>query len=97
MGFGSFFEPMTGRAPPGSPVSPAERVRRHYWRDKGKKRSLRVDLTKEYLDQLVSDGRIKAEDLDNPAILGAEIEEDYYCQKHGTFRPGPLVTGTATS
>ncbi len=84
--------------PTGSPKSAAERVRRHYWRDKAKKRSLRVDLTKEYLDQIVRDGRIKAEDLDNPEILGAEIEEDYYCQKRGTFRPGAIcATGTATS
>ena len=79
------------------PKSAAERMRDRYWRRKEQKRSLRVNLTKEYLDQIVRDGRIKAEDLDNPEILGAEIEEDYYCQKRGTFRPGPIVvTGTRT-
>ena len=80
------------------PTTSTVRVRRHRARDKAKKRSLRVVFTKRYLDQLVSDGRIKAEELDDPEEFGAVIEEDYYCQKHGTFRPGPIVvTGTSTS
>ena len=84
--------------PTETPKSAAERMRKRYWRGKAKKQSLRINLTKEYLDQIVRDGRIKAEDLDNPEILGAEIEEDYYCQKRGTFRPGAIcTTGTATS
>ena len=75
----------------------AERQRRHYWRGKKRKRSMRGDFTVEYLDQLVSDGRIRAEELGDPEKLAECIEEDYYCQKHGTFRPGALVaTGTTT-
>ena len=54
----------------------AERQRRFYWRDKGKKQSVRVDLSKEYLDQLV-DGRIRVEERDNPDILGTLIESIY--------------------
>ena len=78
-------------------MSAAERQRRYYHRKKAKKLSKRLNFTKEYLDQLVRDGRIRAEELGDPEKLAECIEEDYYCQKHGTFRPGALVaTGTTT-
>ena len=86
--------------PTKAPKSAAERARDLYWRRKKKKQSLRVVFTKRYLDDLVSDGagRITAEDLKDPEKLGAEIEEDYFCQKYGVFRPGPIVvTGTSTN
>lgn len=96
--------PPPDHAGPGGPTkppkSPAERQRRSRARKKKGVKMLRAVFTKRYLDDLVSDGdgRIALEDLDNPDILGGEIEEDYYCQKHGTFQPGPIVvTGTSTS
>ncbi len=83
--------------PAKSPKSAAERMRDLYWRDKEKKQSKRTNYTTEYLNKLVSDGRIRAEELDDPDILGSVIEDIYDCRKRGTFRPGPIVTGTATS
>ena len=79
------------------PVSDAERQRHQYWRTKEKKQSKRTNYTTEYLKKLVSDGRIRAEELDDPDILGAVIEDIYDCRTRGNFRPGPLiVTGTRT-
>ncbi len=58
------------------------------------KRSLRVDLSETYLDNLVSDGWITAEELDDPGILGAAMEDRDDCQKRGTFQPGPIAAET---
>ncbi len=76
-----------------------DRKRRERARKKSGLVIKRVAVTQRYLDDLVSDGggRIRAEDLNDPEKLGAEIEEDYDCKKRGTFRSGPIVTGTATS
>ena len=85
--------------PTKGPMSAAERQRRCRARKKEGVKMLYTVYTKRYLDDLVSDGdgRIAAKELGNPRKLGECIEEDYYCQKHGTFRPGAIVTGTATS
>ena len=77
-----------------SPASPVERAPRQCRREKTQKRNLRVDLSKGYLDGLVGDGWIRAEELEDPDILGAAIEDRDDCQKRGTFRPGPISTGT---
>ncbi len=74
-----------------SPTSPVER---HYRREKTQKRSLRVDLSESYLDDLVNDGWITAEELDDPDVLGAALEDRDDCQKRGTFRPGPIAAAT---
>ncbi len=82
----------------GKPMSPAERMRRHYRRAREKKQSLRVDLTKEYLDQIVRDGWIAAEQVTDPEILGSVIEDRDDSRKLGNFEAGPIcTTGTATS
>ena len=80
-----------------SAKSAADRVRAHYHRKKAKKRSLRGNYTEEYLDQLVGDGWIGAEQLTDPDILASVIEDRDERQKAGHFRPGPIVTGTSTS
>ncbi len=82
--------------PTKGPASDAERARRHYWRGKAKKRSLRIDLTKEYLDQIVRDGWIAAEQVTDPDILGSVVEDRDDSRKLGNFEAGPIVTGTRT-
>ncbi len=86
----------TPGGPAKSPMSAAERVRRHYRREKAKKRSLRVDLTKEYLDQIVRDGWIAAEQVTDPEILGSVIEDRDDSRKLGNFEAGPICSGTRT-
>ena len=82
----------------GSPTPPAKWMRDWRRRQREKKRSLRTNYTDEFLDQLVSDGRIRAEELDDPDILGAVIEDIYDCQRRGTFRAGAIcATGRTTS
>ncbi len=92
--------PPPDRGAPGGPTKPpmsaAERVRRYYWRSKTKKRSLRVDLTKEYLDEIVRDGWIAAQQVTDPEILGSVIEDRDDSRKLGNFEAGPIVTGTRT-
>ena len=85
--------------PTKGPMSAAERKRRERDQKKNGEKMLRVIFTNKYLDDIVSDGagRIMAKDLNDPKKLGAEIEEDYFCQKYGEFRSGPITTGTATS
>ena len=72
-------------------------MRARYWRDKEQKRSLRVNLTKEYLDQIVRDGWIAAEQVTDPEILGSVIEDRDDSRKLGNFEAGPIcATGTRT-
>ena len=80
-------------------MSAAERQRRCRARKKEGLKMWSVVFTKKYTDDLVSDGdgRIAAKDLNDPKKLGAEIEEDYFCQKYGEFQSGPIATGTSTS
>ncbi len=75
----------------------AEAMRRWRRRKQGKRRSLRVDLSEEYLDQLASDGWIATEQVTNPEILGSVIEDICDTKRRGVFRSGPILTGTATS
>ena len=77
-------------------MSSAERTRGWRRRKDAEKRSKRVVFTKKYLDQIVRDGRITAEGVEDPEELGEMIEEDHYCQEHGTFRRGSIVTSTVT-
>ena len=84
--------------PTKSPKSAAKRMRDRYWRCKTQKQSLRTDYTKEYLAELVNDGWITADDLNDPGKLGAAIEDRDDTQKRGTFQAGPIVvTGTSTN
>ena len=80
-----------------SPKSAAKWMRDWRRRKREKKRSVRANYTDEFLNQLVSDGRIRAKELDDPDILAAVIEDIYDCKKRGTFRPGSIcATGTRT-
>ena len=83
--------------PTKNPKSAAERKRYERRLKVEQKQNLRVVFTKRYLDDLVSDGdgRITAKDLEDPEKLGAEIEEDYFCQKRGVFQPGPICATVA--
>ena len=79
------------------PKSAAKWMRDWRRRQREKKRSLRTNYTDEFLNQLVSDGRIRAEELDDPDILGAVLEDICDTKQRGNFEAGPIcATGTAT-
>ena len=83
---------------PGKVPTPMARAMRRWRRRKQeKRRSLRVDLSEEFLDEIVHDGWIKTEQVTNPEILGSVIEDICDTKRRGVFRPGPILTGTATS
>ena len=79
------------------PITPAERQGRHRKRKRAGKRVLAIEVENEFVDQLVSWGWIKADQIKNPSILGDVIADALECKKRGVFREGPIVvTGTAT-
>ncbi len=74
----------------------AERQRRHRERRQAGRRVLSIEMDDEFVDQLVSWGWIKADQVKDPTILGDVIADALECKKRGVFREGPIVaTGTS--